>query len=234
MKTSVPRARNTDPATSHEAAAESHAFDESHKTRIMAAIRELASLRPIGATAHDIATLSGLTVVQIDRRLTELERAGRIKCLKENGKELEREGFRIWHEVDSVEHPLNEPARHPIQPLVWDRKVPNNPVLRYKQNQIVRDLVDHGQRTGFGLNEIAGRSYTNDDQTQLAQLIGYSHSGAQDLSFFDPEVSKAAFAMHADGLTEDQARLQAVRSLVNDLRASALKAFETLQDALDE
>lgn len=92
--------------------------------------------------------------------------------------------------------------KHPVQPLVWD-----GPVVRFKQNAIVRFLVDWcaGQNDSAGypkfstpngaapnLNVLSLMGFSKDDWTQLAQLIGYSVSGAGDLSYFDRRVLAAA------------------------------------------
>lgn len=86
------RARSTDPATSHAAAANAHLFAGSHCDRILAALEELGS-----GTAHEIGAHCGLTVVQCDRRLVELQRAGRALVLPGlDGKPIVRAGFRVW------------------------------------------------------------------------------------------------------------------------------------------
>lgn len=45
------------------------------------------------------------------------------------------------------------------------------------------------------LNTLALMDFSRDDWTQLAQLIGYSVSGAGDLSYFDRKVIAAADAI---------------------------------------
>jgi hypothetical protein len=55
-----------------------------------------------------------------------------------------------------------------------------NGVKRFKSNAIVRWLLDDGP---FDLNRIAVRGFDVEDQRQFAQLIGYSVSGYQDLSY---------------------------------------------------
>lgn len=86
----APRARRTDPTTSHQAAARAAYFADSHKDRIAKAMRWLASMNQ-PATADRIATASGLTVVQIDRRLPEMERADLVEVYGEP-----IGGFRCW------------------------------------------------------------------------------------------------------------------------------------------
>jgi len=89
--TAEPRARRTDPATSHAAAAKAERFASSHAGRILAALRDLGT-----ATAHELAPATGLTVVQIDRRMVELQRAGRAYVVSMGGEPLTRDGFRVW------------------------------------------------------------------------------------------------------------------------------------------
>jgi predicted Rossmann fold nucleotide-binding protein DprA/Smf involved in DNA uptake len=67
----VVRSRRTDPATSHAAAKKAERFIPTHKAQILEALIEGPR------TAQGIAAMTGLTVVQVDRRLCELERADR-------------------------------------------------------------------------------------------------------------------------------------------------------------
>jgi len=119
----------------------------------------------------------------------------------------------------------NDPIRHPIQPLVMV-----DGTLRYKQNKIVRALLDHSSERGLDMNEIARRGFSNDDQVQFAQLIGYSHDGAGTLSYFPDEVWEASQAMHEAGLSEDKARLQALRGFVKTLQDKAIEAVKVLTE----
>jgi hypothetical protein len=87
----TPRARRSDPETSHAAAARSRAFSESHAGRIHVALTQGP------ATAHELSERIGLTVVQIDRRLPELGRVGMARVVpKADGTDLTRGGFRVW------------------------------------------------------------------------------------------------------------------------------------------
>lgn len=85
------RARRTDPATSHAAAKRAEHFADTHKGRILAALREHG---PMGA--HEMQQWTGLTVVQIDRRINELRDAGQIAACSVDGKQLERFGCSVW------------------------------------------------------------------------------------------------------------------------------------------
>jgi predicted ArsR family transcriptional regulator len=86
------KARRSDPETSHAAARNAEKFAASHAGRI------LAGLKTHGPrTAHELAQLIGLTVVQIDRRTVELQRAGYIDVDRlSDGAPRVIDGFRVW------------------------------------------------------------------------------------------------------------------------------------------
>jgi predicted Rossmann fold nucleotide-binding protein DprA/Smf involved in DNA uptake len=85
------KARATDPATSHAAAARSGTFAGTHKARILQALQH----GPLTTAA--IASASGLTVVQVDRRACELERAGHIEYMRNKlGEFSSADGYRVW------------------------------------------------------------------------------------------------------------------------------------------
>lgn len=75
-----PMARRRDPMTSHVAASRAQVFAGSHADRILAALK-LHGPR----TAHELEHLIGLTVVQIDRRVAELRRIGRLTVCTDAG-----------------------------------------------------------------------------------------------------------------------------------------------------
>lgn len=77
-----------------------------------------------------------------------------------------------------------------MQPLVID----GHGTLRFKENPIVRRLLDYATERGYGLNEIAMEQFDADDQMQLAQLIGYSLSGYGTLSYVTDESYERAAA----------------------------------------
>lgn len=85
------RVRAHDPVTSVEAAERSLLFSGSQAARIHSALQRLGS-----ATAHEIGTATGLTVVQVDRRLPELMREGLTEVLQLNGEDVRRDGYRVW------------------------------------------------------------------------------------------------------------------------------------------
>lgn len=103
-----------------------------------------------------------------------------------------------------------------MQPIIKD----DHNVLRFKENKIVRDLLDFATPRGFGLNEIAMKDYSREDRQQLAQLIGYSLSGYGDLrSYVDDEAYAAAESMAMGKVTsETEGRLLYQAELLANLR----------------
>ncbi|WP_199789119.1 hypothetical protein [Cronobacter malonaticus] len=93
----------------------------------------------------------------------------------------------MWAQADVglvpvfVEAPLAPVA--PMQPVVIDAQG----TLRFKENPIVRKLLDYSTRHGYGLNEMALEDFDAEDRMQLAQLIGYSLSGYGTLSYVTDE-----------------------------------------------
>ena len=76
-------------------------------------------------------------------------------------------------------------SRHPLQPIEID----DNGTARFKQNAIVRFLLDAGP---FDMNALAHMPFDAADREQFAQLIGYSVSGYGDLSYVSDESYEAA------------------------------------------
>lgn len=77
---------------------------------------------------------------------------------------------------------------HPVQPVEDD----GNDVIRFKDNKIVRHLLDNG---GIDMNQLARLDFSREDRVQFAQLIGYSVSGFSELSYVsDEDYAKAASA----------------------------------------
>ena len=64
--------------------------------------------------------------------------------------------------------------KHPQQPLVFV-----DGVIRFKENKLVSFLLDTSK---FDLNEIIRMKFSDEDYTQLMQLIGYSVCGFCDLN----------------------------------------------------
>jgi hypothetical protein len=84
--------RRGDPDTSKAAAVKAERFDQSQSAKIMWAMSCLQN-----CTALSIASATGLTVVQVDRRLPELRQQDKIKrVLLPNGKFQSIGGFTVW------------------------------------------------------------------------------------------------------------------------------------------
>ena len=102
--------------------------------------------------------------------------------------------------------------KHPIQPIVKD----SHDVLRFKENKIVRYLLDNG---GIDMNKLATIPFDQNDSEQFAQLIGYSVSGFGDLSY----VSKETLAI-ADSMCLPENMLKSPLELQNEYLRGELKA----------
>lgn len=89
MNTSV-LVRAHDPITSVMAAEASSAFSGPHCERILTALAQGPG------TAQELMDRTGLSVVQIDRRLPELFRNGNAQVVQVDGKDLIRCGYRVW------------------------------------------------------------------------------------------------------------------------------------------
>lgn len=79
--------------------------------------------------------------------------------------------------------------KHPIQPLYQDE----HGTIRFKENKIVRFLLDAGP---YDMNKIACMPFDNEDREQFAQLIGYSWTGASDLSYVSDRVVEKSMAKY--------------------------------------
>jgi hypothetical protein len=79
-------------------------------------------------------------------------------------------------------------VEHPIQPLYRD----DRGVVRFKPNAIVRFLLDAGP---YDLNKLAVMDFSQEDQEQFAQLIGYSLSGFSELDYVRDKTYDAASAL---------------------------------------
>lgn len=88
------RARRSDPTTSHQAAEGAAAFAGSHCSRILRGLDAVPN-----ATPHELTARTGLTVVQIDRRLPELAAEGKARVVMVDGQPLQRGGARVWERV---------------------------------------------------------------------------------------------------------------------------------------
>ena len=70
-------ARSTDPETSHAAAAAAEGFAGTHMGRILTALAQPSAVR-VGMTQSELATALGLHRHQVNKRLADLHRKGKI------------------------------------------------------------------------------------------------------------------------------------------------------------
>lgn len=73
--------------------------------------------------------------------------------------------------------------------------VNDNGVLRFKANTVVRELMNRARYGKCDLNDLIGLNLPIADWEEFHQLIGYSLSGYQDISFFSDESKDAAHAL---------------------------------------
>ena len=104
----------------------------------------------------------------------------------------------------------------PIQPLELD----DHETLRFIPNKIVQYILDNG---GIDLNQIAFKAQTGDgfsqeDQEQFAQLIGYSLSGFGSLSYVSDETYESAYKMFHDEKSEIEARNEYLEETLTTVR----------------
>lgn len=103
-------------------------------------------------------------------------------------------------------------SRHPIQPLEDNGKG----VLRFKENGLVRYILDHG---GITLNDLARIDFTREDREQFAQLIGYSLSGYADLPYVTDETYAAAQALNENlEVSALEARIAHLEGVLSEMR----------------
>jgi hypothetical protein len=108
-------------------------------------------------------------------------------------------------------------AKLPLQPISVDE----HGVLRFRENTVVRYLLDHG---GLDMNHLAEEDFPQEDREQFAQLIGYSLGGFGELSYVREETYAAARVMAAtpEGDEKDariaylEKTLQTIRNLFRE------------------
>jgi urease gamma subunit len=83
----MPRARRTDPNTSHEAAATARNFAAGHRALILETLKEH---QRDGMTVHEIAAYCRLDAHAIGKRIGEMAKAGQVECvIVPNGDDLD-------------------------------------------------------------------------------------------------------------------------------------------------
>jgi hypothetical protein len=84
---------------------------------------------------------------------------------------------------------VDQEPKHPTQPIVND----SQGVRRFKANKILKYLFENGNIDLNQIGRMAAKGWFSDeDQVQLAQLIGYSVSGFGELSYVSDEEFKHA------------------------------------------
>lgn len=124
--------------------------------------------------------------------------------------------------------PTNKPnpPRNPIQPLVLV-----NGVTRFKANKIVAHLLECcKKRIHADMNSIACKEFTNDDRAQFAQLIGYSWSGAGDLSYMPSRILETSWEVHERGVTPEAARIELLEAQLAGLKEAFREPVAALYD----
>jgi hypothetical protein len=112
-------------------------------------------------------------------------------------------------------------TKQPMQPIVKTE----SGTVRFKTNEIVDYILTNG---GIDMNDIAYKSFTQEDRMQFAQLIGYSVSGFGDLSYADPGVVAIA-----ERIAQDVYNDVKVEETSTEIELEYYKtAYNELKDAL--
>ena len=115
---------------------------------------------------------------------------------------------------------------HPIQPVREDA----HNVLRFKDNAIVRHLLDWATERGMGLNEMAMMNFSDEDSQQFAQLIGYSLSGYSELNYVDDYAYSIVEIAYESDLDEKDARIEYLECELAHLKHALRKPMARLFD----
>lgn len=89
--------------------------------------------------------------------------------------------------------------KHPMQPVM----VEEDGVHRFKRNKIVEFLLENG---GYDMNQLARMHFTQEDEEQFAQLIGYSVSGFGELPYASKNMVRRADRASANLATKKRKR----------------------------
>jgi hypothetical protein len=119
--------------------------------------------------------------------------------------------------------------KNPIQPIYKDE----NGILRFKENAIVRYLLDHG---GIDLNDLGKieSQFSADDQEQFAQLIGYSLNGFAELPYVPTAAFQAAVAKSQDkSLSDEQARIMQTEKHLDQSKKALKEVVSLFQKIVD-
>ena len=93
-----------------------------------------------------------------------------------------------------------------MQPVMIDQ----DGIVRFKQNRIVRQLIDKGSRAGFGIGEIkagvAAGTFDADEHMQLIQLAGINVDSYCSCSFVSKQSAGQATAAAAQCIASQVAQ----------------------------
>ena len=116
--------------------------------------------------------------------------------------------------------------QNPIQPLVVV-----NDVLRFKANKIVQHLLECCEnRIHADMNSIAVGAFSRDDRAQFAQLIGYSWSGAGDLSYMPSRILETSWDVHERGVTPEAAHIERLEMQLAELKEALREPIANLYE----
>lgn len=120
---------------------------------------------------------------------------------------------------------------HPNQQVETDK----NGTLRFRENAIVRDLLDKGD---ISLNDIVQQDYSKEDYIQLMQLIGYSVSGWGGLNcVIGTNLEEEIYTQIEDGICEKDAKIaileRQLRVTKKYIKEIAVELFPIHPDTLD-
>lgn len=115
-----------------------------------------------------------------------------------------------------------EPIVMPLQPIRLDERG----VQRFVPNKIVEKLLE---TSSLDLNDIAAMGFTQQEQEQFAQLIGYSVSGWGDLSYVSDETYAAA-EKTMEGKTELEARNDYLREKLKAIKESSKQLMTNIHN----
>jgi hypothetical protein len=128
-----------------------------------------------------------------------------------------------------METQLVPELKHPIQPLSKDEYG----TIRFKENKMITYLLNNGRHD---MNSLGMGSFSNEDQQQFAQLIGYSLSGYGELSYVSDDSYDTATTLYYEGGTEEQAELTMLRTkletIKSNVRDMAINLFHIHPDDL--
>lgn len=114
-------------------------------------------------------------------------------------------------------------------------KLPMQPIVeidgrkRFRENALVRILLDEASERGYSLNNLAREEATTEEWEQFYQLIGYSLDGYSELRRVSDESYGAAcvLAENPEGDAKD-ARIEALEELLKETRDGMRKGVATL------